>query len=210
MDIKNFKPSGKIINRQEKKMLLNLGYNWCGKCQSVKPKDQFFQNQYKCVDCSKQLRKQWVLKNPNHLDQWRAQNAEKRAAYNKKWHQKNKEKNKIKKRIWRAKQRKTNPTYRILNALRCRLYQKVTVKKISKSNCTKALVGCSLLELKKYLESLFLEGMTWENYGEWHIDHIKPCAAFDLSDPKQQKECFHYTNLQPLWAIDNIKKSDKF
>lgn len=52
--------------------------------------------------------------------------------------------------------------------------------------------------------------MSWENYGEWHIDHIKPCSSFDLSDPKQQKECFNYTNLQPLWAIDNLKKSYKY
>ena len=52
--------------------------------------------------------------------------------------------------------------------------------------------------------------MTRQNQGEWHIDHIKPCAAFDLTDPKQQKECFNYKNLQPLWAQDNIKKSDKW
>jgi DNA/RNA endonuclease G (NUC1) len=53
--------------------------------------------------------------------------------------------------------------------------------------------------------------MNWENYGKngWHIDHIIPCASFDLTDPKQQKNCFHYTNLQPLWAADNIRKSDK-
>ena len=52
--------------------------------------------------------------------------------------------------------------------------------------------------------------MTQKNYGEWHVDHIKPCASFDLTDPKQQEICFHYTNLQPLWAIDNIKKGSKF
>lgn len=51
--------------------------------------------------------------------------------------------------------------------------------------------------------------MTWENYGEWHIDHIKPCASFDLNDPEQQKLCFHYTNLQPMWAKENQKKADK-
>lgn len=52
--------------------------------------------------------------------------------------------------------------------------------------------------------------MSWSNYGKWHIDHIIPCAAFDLSDEFEQRACFHYSNLQPLWAYDNIGKSDKY
>jgi hypothetical protein len=71
------------------------------------------------------------------------------------------------------------------------------------------LIGCTKDELRTYLEGLFLEGMTWENYGKrggWQIDHIKPCASFDLTNQDQQKECFHYSNLQPLWADDNLKK----
>lgn len=73
-------------------------------------------------------------------------------------------------------------------------------------------IGCSIDELKQHLENQFLPGMSWDNYGlhGWHVDHIKPCTKFDLSDPEQQKACFHYTNLQPLWAIDNIKKSNKW
>lgn len=80
----------------------------------------------------------------------------------------------------------------------------------TKSESTLSLLGCSINYLKEYLESKFQQGMTWDNYGEWHIDHIKPCSAFDLSDPVQQKECFAYTNLQPLWAIDNLKKAYKY
>lgn len=60
-----------------------------------------------------------------------------------------------------------------------------------------------------HLENLFVEGMSWGKHGEWHIDHIKPCISFDLTIPQQQKECFHYTNLQPLWAKDNLVKSNK-
>lgn len=52
--------------------------------------------------------------------------------------------------------------------------------------------------------------MSWSNYGDWHIDHIIPCAAFDLNDELEQKACFHYTNLQPMWAKENIQKSDKY
>jgi hypothetical protein len=71
------------------------------------------------------------------------------------------------------------------------------------------LIGCDVPFLLKYLESKFSNGMTWNNYGKWHVDHIKPCNSFDLQDIIQQKKCFHYTNLQPLWAYDNLSKGDK-
>lgn len=78
-----------------------------------------------------------------------------------------------------------------------------------KSAATMRLIGCSLENLMNHLESLFLPGMSWENRSRWHIDHKTPCAAFNLADPEQQKACFHYTNLQPLWAQDNIRKHAK-
>lgn len=80
----------------------------------------------------------------------------------------------------------------------------------SKSGSTETLVGCSMDELRDHLESQFADGMTWDNYGEWHVDHIKPCAMFDFSVDSHQFECFHYTNMQPLWAIDNYKKGNKY
>jgi len=80
----------------------------------------------------------------------------------------------------------------------------------SKSASTETLVGCSMDELRDHLEYRFTAGMTWDNYGEWHVDHIKPCAMFDFSIDSHQFECFHYTNMQPLWAIDNYKKGIKY
>lgn len=72
------------------------------------------------------------------------------------------------------------------------------------------LLGCTFSELQTWLEAKFLPGMTWNNYGKgigkWNVDHIIPCASFDLTDPKQQSKCFHYSNLQPLWAVDNMRK----
>ena len=72
-------------------------------------------------------------------------------------------------------------------------------------------MGCSIEELKIHLEKQFRDGMSWNNYGMygWHIDHIKPCSAFDLTDLEQQKICFHYSNLQPLWAKENLSKGKK-
>ncbi len=69
-------------------------------------------------------------------------------------------------------------------------------------------VGCDVDTLRKHLEKQFLPGMTWKNQGEWHIDHRKPCAVFDLDKEDQRHQCFHYTNLQPLWGPDNLSKSD--
>lgn len=87
----------------------------------------------------------------------------------------------------------------------------MNAKGIKKATKTFELLGCTSKQLKQYLESQFQEGMTWENYGygddKWYIDHIIPCASFDLSNLEQQKICFHYTNLQPLWQFDNLKKS---
>ena len=83
-----------------------------------------------------------------------------------------------------------------------------------KSDTTTKLVGCSLLNLKMHLEKQFKQGMSWDNYGKWHIDHIIPVnyfkKNFDFNKKETQKECFHYANLQPLWASENIKKSDKY
>jgi hypothetical protein len=95
--------------------------------------------------------------------------------------------------------------------LRCNLSSRISnaIRGIAKSKQTIELLGCSVDDLKVYLESKFKDGMSWDNYGKngWHVDHITPCARYDLSDPEQQKQCFHYTNLQPLWAIENFVKN---
>ena len=91
---------------------------------------------------------------------------------------------------------------RITTALR--KYPKDQRDRLPKS--VRKLLGCTASELVKYLESKFLPGMSWENRKLWHMDHIRPLASFDLSDVEQQHVAFHYTNVQPLWAIDNFRK----
>lgn len=73
------------------------------------------------------------------------------------------------------------------------------------------LIGCTVAELVLHLERQFMKGMTWENHDRhgWHIDHIRACATFDLTDPEQQRVCFHFTNLRPLWSKENIKKGKR-
>lgn len=101
-----------------------------------------------------------------------------------------------------------NPQFRIRRNLRKRANK--ALKGISKSAATLSLLGCSVEHLAYHLESQFRPGMTRENYGSvWEIDHIKPCAAFNLLDPEQQRICFHWTNLQPLFSEENRRKSNK-
>jgi len=102
---------------------------------------------------------------------------------------------------------KNDIRYRIELNLRTRLRRLVK----NKNNTFNELLSCSGDQFIKYLESKFKPGMSWNNYGYrgWHIDHIIPCASFNLEDENQQKECFHYANLQPLWWIENIKKGKK-
>ena len=83
------------------------------------------------------------------------------------------------------------------------------LKDRNKSVNTATLIGCSIEQLWIYLEKLFKPGMTHKNHGLWHIDHIKPCASFDLTKASEQRKCFHYTNLQPLWASENLSKGDR-
>ncbi len=98
--------------------------------------------------------------------------------------------------------------YKLMVTQRARLWHALKGRG-AKSSSTIILIGCSVDHLRQHLEAQFTEGMTWDNHGEWHIDHINPCASFDLTDAEQQRECFNYTNLQPLWAKDNLSKGAK-
>lgn len=100
----------------------------------------------------------------------------------------------------------TDVNFRLKACLRTRL--RFALKGNTKPEATLNLLGCTVEELKKHLEEQFLPGMTWDNWttNGWHIDHVQPLSAFDLLDPEQLKKACHYTNLQPLWAEDNIRK----
>lgn len=163
-------------------------------------------------------------------------NVENSKRISKEYYQNNKEKEFAKSKIWRennpskviaynimnrekrnqyCKDRlKIDINYRITKYLRARLYN--AVKNNQKTGSAIKDLGCSVEELKKHLENNFypnpsnMEDMTWNNYGEWHIDHIKPLASSNLSNPEEIKAACHYMNLQPLWAKDNLKKSNKY
>lgn len=111
---------------------------------------------------------------------------------------------------YRRNRRRNDPNFRLADVMRVRLRAALFAQGTSKSAATFELVGCSVEELCQYLEDRFLDGMTWQNHGygrdRWHVDHIIPCASFNLLDHAQQRICFHYTNLRPLWQTDNLRK----
>ena len=137
---------------------------------------------------ARQRAMEWVKNNPERLKE-------------------TKEKYKPKRNQRQRERRANDPNFKIRLNLGSRICK--AVKDGHKSARTLELLGCTVDELKEHLESKFEEGMTFDNYGEWHIDHIKPCVSFDLTDPEEQRTCFNWVNLQPLWAKDNMSKGDK-
>ena len=126
--------------------------------------------------------------------------------------EKNKEEFNKKNSIRAKTKRKNNLQTRLVRACRKRLWDAFKKRGLSKSrdDHTMDLVGCSGSELEEYLVAKFKPGMTCDNYGKWHIDHIKPLSLFNLNDPEQLRMACHYTNLQPLWAEENLSKGARY
>ena len=105
-----------------------------------------------------------------------------------------------------AKKYSSDPQYRINLVLRSRVKTAFKRSHVVKSKTVEELLGCTPEQAQKHIESQWKDGMSWDNYGEWHIDHIVPVAYFDLAKEEEQRKAFHYTNLQPLWAHQNLQK----
>jgi len=156
------------------------------------------------------LTKRYYKENKERIDkkqkEWVKKNRDKRIAQARDWRVKNKDR--INKQV--RDRRKTDINFRLTLRLRSRL--RAVLKGTYKSAKTLELIGCSIEFLKEHIENQFQSGMNWEKFknGEIHIDHKKPCCSFDLSKPEQQRECFGWQNLQPLYAVDNLKKGGKF
>lgn len=218
--------------KKNPKEVLPEGMKRCSKCKEVKPMtEQYFGKlskssdgfKYSCKECRRKTeyepkKKHYLKKQKRYYEEnkdkiyettkaYRERNIEWYRSYNRQYYKENAEKIKenSKKSLYRRIENDIG--FKILQRLRKRMYD--AVKGTVKSARTIELIGCSTDKLRKHLEKQFTDGMTWDNYGEWHVDHIIPCANFDFTKESDQRECFHYTNLQPLWAVDNIRKSNK-
>ena len=185
----------------------------CKKCCEIK-EYKFFQKRTdskdgyrnECKSCQSKYMEKWKKENRDYWlklnREYNLVNKEKRAKYN--------AENRDKDNEYQRYRRRTDVNYRLRKNLHIRMWG--AFKGVSKSTSTLELIGCTVDELREHIKKQFDENMTWDNYGHsgWVIDHIRPCASFDLTDPEQQRQCFHYSNLHPLWAHDNSVKSDKW
>ena len=146
--------------------------------------------QYNKTDTSKKYRREWAKNKYDTNEEYRQRCIDNAVSYER-------------------KMLNTNIEYKIKHVLRSRIRNALKKHLAHKYRNTNNLTSCTMEELKNYLEAKFIEGMTWENHGDWHIDHIKPCCSFDLTQEEEQKKCFHYTNLQPLWASENLSKGGR-
>jgi len=181
--------------------------------------EQYLGNKKQKYCTSKCNSKAYYLRNKETVlsrhKEWLNNNRDKVRETSRKWYSKNKEhmrvyrksRAEINRKYWKERRAK-DAVFRIKNNLRNRLNAVLNAKN---SSATK-LVGCSWKEFRAHLESKFTEGMSWDNYGKngWHLDHVKPLDAFDLTKEGEIKKACHYTNLQPLWAIDNLKKGNSY
>ena len=192
-----------------------------------KQKDKIWRQKNKKTLAEKN--KKWRLENRKDLladkKQYYQTNRESRLAIQKRYYQENKDtlityqkqyrpKHKEERNVWARdymkEQRKTNPQFRLASNLRSRLLH--AVKSNSKAGSAVRDLGCSIAELKFYLEGKFQDGMSWENWSfrGWHIDHDIPLSFFDLTNREQFLSAVHYTNLQPMWAKDNLTKNKRY
>jgi hypothetical protein len=193
----------------------------CTTCEEYKPATfEYFYRQEggKCgiASACKVCR---IIQTKKYGRQWHKDTYEKRKPKYRKYYQDNKEEIKSKAREYKkenwdkiAHERKHNPKVKLPHAIGRTINNQLKKAGAKKSQATAKYLGCTIAELMTHLENQFQEGMSWNNHGlyGWHIDHIRPCASFDLTDKKQAKQCFHHTNLQPLWAEDNLRKGAKY
>ncbi len=207
------------------------GYKRCSVCEKIKPLDEEHFNKAsrikdgfkgQCKECRRQEylnnKEHYLKRNKQRYEENKEEISKKNKIYKEKhreWYRqkdreyylKNKEEIKERSKQYLYNRTENDIGFKIYQRCRARLYQ--AVKGYVKSARTLELIGCSVEYLLEHLENQFTEGMTWENYGEWHIDHIIPCSYFDFRKEEHQRWCFNYKNLQPLWAEDNYAKSNK-
>lgn len=174
-------------------------------------KQQVRSKRFRVVHAPKEKKKSPTLFKKGHIPPHAHKTAEAKLAakirnqYNSRaWQKANKDKI----NEW-ARIRRLNPSTKIKANLRKRLSTLLRISLVRKTEQTMELLGCTIKDFKDYLAPQFKEGMNFDNYGKWHLDHKIPCYYFDLTKLEDRQKCFHYTNIQPMWALDNLRKNKR-
>jgi hypothetical protein len=188
----------------------------CSKCGVEKDLSEFYRSKHckfgvdsRCKVCCREYQKTHRSSISVYKKKYDQKNREKIKEYSREYRIKNKDRINKENKKYVCKKRQRDPAFMLACRLRSRIWAVLNIDQ--KTGSAVRDLGCSIDELKERFESLFYDRedgtpMTWDNQGEWHIDHIKPLASFDLTDREQFLEACHYSNLQPLWAEDNLKK----
>lgn len=190
----------------------------CNKCGQDKnlsdfPKDNSRKDghRHECKNCHNTYLRKHYKKNKEKRNKsskkWKIKNKRHIKAYRKKYNRTHKEANRIQHNKYIQKRLQFDLNYRLSSYLRSRIHD--ALKKSYKVGSAISDLGCTIEEFRDYIATKFTEGMSWENYGKWHLDHIIPLISFDLTDRNAFLIACHYTNYQPLWAKDNLKKRSK-
>jgi len=149
-------------------------------------------------------------KSENHKN-WSEKNKEYLTEYHKKWRTENVDKWRKTKRDYERNRKARDPLYKLINNFRTAIYQVLKENNINKNGHYFEILKYTPDDLILHLETKFTDGMTWDNYGEWHVDHIKPISSYIILEIGDDEfmNCWSLSNLQPLWGKENISKSNK-
>jgi hypothetical protein len=159
--------------------------------------------------------KKWVNKNKEHLSnyykQWAKENRDYLREKHTEWRDDNREHVREYGRQYERERRANDPKYRLAARTRTAVYTCLKEAKVDKYRSTFEILGYSIEELMEHLEKQFTGDMTWDNYGEWHVDHVIPMSSFEFETTEDEgfKGCWKLSNLQPLWGPDNLSKGSK-
>jgi hypothetical protein len=147
----------------------------------------------------------------NYFSQWQKNNQELRKEYHKKWRDENRDKWRETKRNYEKTRKANDPLYKLINNFRTAIYQVLKERNIQKNGHYFDILNYTPEQLIEHLENKFTGDITWDNYGEWHVDHITPISSFDIKEigDEEFNKCWSLENLQPLWGDENIRKSNK-
>lgn len=183
----------------------------CTRCSFNGEENLFMPRKNTCRKCQNEMSRNYKARNKEKISaynkKYKAEHKEEVKVYNHEYNKNNREQIQKRQNVQHRERKKVDANYKLRVNLSNRLLQALNCKKTHK---TLDLLSCKIKEFRDWLENLFYDECDWDNYGTlWHMDHVIPCSLFDLSNDEHQKICFHWANIQPLYAKQNLEKNNR-